>query len=111
MPVTHLLDTSVYSQPIRKQPHAEVIKRWQALGDTALVRSAICEAEVLFGIRKKGSTKLANSYETILKGRYDALPLPMSNSVLIVNVAAPRWPIWIYCSQPLLRPTISSSPH
>ena len=44
-------------------------------GDTALVTSAICEAEVLFGIRKKGSTKLANGYETILKGRYDALPV------------------------------------
>jgi predicted nucleic acid-binding protein len=43
MPVTHLLDTSVYSQPISKQPHAQVVKRWQALGDTALVTSAICE--------------------------------------------------------------------
>lgn len=31
MPVTHLLDTSVYSQPIRKVPHPEVMKRWQAL--------------------------------------------------------------------------------
>ncbi len=75
MPVTHLLDTSVYSQPISKQPHPEVMKRWQALGDTALATSAICEAEILFGIRKKGSTRLATGYDTILKGRYDALPV------------------------------------
>ena len=75
MPVTHPLDTSVCSQPISKQPHPDVMKRWQTLGDTALVTSAICEAEILFGIRKNNSTKLAASYETILKGRYDALPV------------------------------------
>lgn len=75
MPVTHLLDTSVYSQPIGRQPHPEVMKRWQALGDTALATSAICEAEILFGIRKRNSTRLLNGYETILKGRYDSLPV------------------------------------
>src|SRR5579871_218019 len=75
MPVTHLLDTSVYSQPISKKRHPEVMKRWQALGDTSLVTSIICEAEILFGIRKKGAVNLALSYDTILKGRYDALPV------------------------------------
>jgi len=79
MPVTHLLDTSVYSQPIRRQPHPEVMKRWQALGDTALVTSAVCEAEVLYGIRnekrRNSSTKIDQTYATILKGRYDVLPV------------------------------------
>jgi tRNA(fMet)-specific endonuclease VapC len=75
MPVTHLLDTSVYSQPISKKPLPEVMSHWQTLGDTALVTSVICEAEILFGIRKKGSTRLANDYAAILKGRYDALPV------------------------------------
>ena len=75
MPVSHLLDTSVFSQPIKKLPHAECMKRWQAFGDTSLVTSAICEAEILFGLRKNGSTKLIAAYETILKGRYDVLPV------------------------------------
>src|ERR1700722_17695711 len=90
MPVTHLLDTSVYSQPIRKAPHPEVMKRWQTLGDTALVTSAICEAEILFGIhnekRKNGSTKLITSFETILKGRYDVLPVDAAVSAVYAEL-------------------------
>lgn len=75
MPVTHLLDTSVYSQPIKKQPHAEVIKRWQTVGDTAIVTSAICEAEILFGLFKNNSVNMTKLYDTLLKGRYDSLPV------------------------------------
>lgn len=79
MPVSHLLDTSVYSQPLRKIPHPEVVKRWQFLGDTSLVTCAVCEAEVLFGIqkekRKNSSTKIGTLYDTLLKGRLDILPV------------------------------------
>ena len=79
MPVTHLLDTSVYSQPIKKKPVQTAIDRWQALGDTALVISAICEAETLFGIRNEKrehpESKIIDTYETVLRGRYDILPV------------------------------------
>ncbi len=79
MPVTHLLDTSVYSQPIRRTPVQTAIDRWQALGDTALVTCAICEAEILFGIqnekRKNTSTKIGERYEAVLRGRFDVLPV------------------------------------
>jgi tRNA(fMet)-specific endonuclease VapC len=75
MPATHLLDTSVFSQPIKPRPLPEVMQRWQALGDSALATSAICEAEILFGLRKKGSARLTASYETVLKGRFDILPV------------------------------------
>jgi tRNA(fMet)-specific endonuclease VapC len=79
MPVTHLLDTSVYSQPIKRIPHPEVTRRWQALGDTALVTSAICEAEILYGIRKSlrqnNATRIGQTYATLLRGRYDVLPV------------------------------------
>ena len=88
MPVTHLLDTSVYSQPISKQPHVEVMKRWQTLGDTALVTSIICEAEVLFGICKKSSTKLTAQYASILKGRFDALPVDSSVAAIYAELRA-----------------------
>src|SRR5688572_17428992 len=77
--VTHLLDTSVYSQPIRRVPHPEVVKRWQLLGDTSLVTCAVCEAEVLFGIekekRRNSSTKIGTRYDTLLKGKLDILPV------------------------------------
>jgi len=79
MPVTHLLDTSVYSQPIKKKPVQTAMDRWQALGDTSVVISAICEAEMLFGIRDEKrqypESKIIQNYESILKGRYDILPV------------------------------------
>ncbi|HTV41355.1 MAG TPA: type II toxin-antitoxin system VapC family toxin [Candidatus Sulfotelmatobacter sp.] len=82
MPVTHLLDTSVYSQPIKKTPHQAVITRWQAVGDTSVVTSVICEAEVLFGIHKEkhrsGTTKIEERYATLLKGKFDLLPVDRS---------------------------------
>lgn len=70
---THLLDTSVYSQLIRPAIPAAVSARWEAVGDEAMVTAAICEAEVLYGLKKKGATKLLRDYEFILKGRYDVL--------------------------------------
>src|SRR5580658_1926459 len=79
MPVTHLLDTSVYSQPIKKQPIQSAMDRWQAVGDNAIVSSVICEAEVLFGIRnerrKNSSTKIHETYARLLKGKCDLLPV------------------------------------
>lgn len=79
MPVTHLLDTSVYSQPIRKTPVRTALDRWEAVGDTAVVSSVICEAEVLFGIRKEkrinSGTKIGERYDALLKGKCDLLPV------------------------------------
>ena len=82
MPVTHLLDTSVYSQPIRKMPVQTALDRWEAAGDTAVVSSVICEAEVLFGIRKEkrrnNDTKIGERYDALLKGKCDLLPVDQS---------------------------------
>jgi tRNA(fMet)-specific endonuclease VapC len=86
MAVTHLLDTSVYSQPIKPTPNMEVMKRWKNLGDTALVTSAICEAEVLFGLRKKNAAQQLAAYETILKGRYDVLPVDSAVSAIYADL-------------------------
>jgi len=90
MAVTHLLDTSVYSQPIRKKPVQAAIDRWQALGDTSLVTCAICEAEILYGIhnekRKYPESKIANAYETLLKGRFDVLPIDAAVSAIYAEL-------------------------
>lgn len=70
---THLLDTSVYSQLLRPAMPKTVTARWQALGDSAMAIAAICEAELLYGLKKKGATRLLRDYEFMLKGRYDML--------------------------------------
>lgn len=92
MPVTHLLDTSVYSQPIRKKPVQVAMDRWQAIGDTAVITSVICEAEVLFGIqnekRRNGSTKIDERYATLLKGKCDLLPVDYAVAEAYANLRA-----------------------
>ena len=75
MPLTHLLDTSVYSQPLRKAPLRSVQRRWAALGDGSLSTSVICEAEVLQGLEAKGSERLWRAYRSVLKGRVHVLPV------------------------------------
>jgi tRNA(fMet)-specific endonuclease VapC len=69
MALTHLLDTSVYCQPLRRIPLPEVERRWRMLGDERLAISAICEAELLHGLEAKNSPRLWIAYRAILKGR------------------------------------------
>ena len=72
---THLLDTSVYSQPLKPKPNTEVMRRWQLHTDAALATSIVCKAELLFGLKKKNSTRLIGEYERLLKGRIAVLPV------------------------------------
>lgn len=69
MALSHLLDTSVYCQPIKPRPVEMVRLRWIALGDDALAISAICEAELLYGLELKKSTRLQALYDGLLKER------------------------------------------
>ena len=73
--ITHLLDTSVYSQRLRKVPLQSVVHRWSDLGNASLAISTICEAEVLFGLEKKASARLRIEYEQYLKNQLVVLPL------------------------------------
>ena len=75
MPATHLLDTSVFSQPIKRNPVKAALDRWDALGDARTVISAICEAEVRFGLHKQGSPSLLAAFEVRLKHRLPILPV------------------------------------
>jgi len=73
--ITHLLDTSVYSQRLRRHPHPGTVRRWSGLGNASLAISTICEAEVLFGLEKKNSVRLWTEYEHYLKHQLVVLPL------------------------------------
>jgi len=73
--LSHLLDTSVYCQPIKPSPLASVRERWSALGDDALAVSAICEAEALHGLELKQSARLNSLYRGLLQQRLRVLPV------------------------------------
>ena len=63
---THLLDTSVYCQPLKPKPLPSVERRWRDLGDAALAISAICEAELLYGLEWKQSARLHAQYDRLV---------------------------------------------
>ncbi len=75
MPATHRLDTSVYSQRLKPQPQVHAISRWDRLGDAQVVTSTLCDAEALYGIAKKGSPRLAETFSAKLRPRLVVLPL------------------------------------
>ena len=72
--MTHLLDTSVFSQPIKDYPLDAVLERWSALGDEAVCTSAICLAELLQGLELRRSEKYWRRYRELLMHRYPVLP-------------------------------------
>ena len=75
MALSHLLDTSVYCQPIKPRPLESVRNRWTDLGDDALAISAICEAEVLYGLQRRQSSRLNALYDGLLNERLRVLPV------------------------------------
>ena len=75
MVLSHLLDTSVFCQPIKDDPISSVMERWSDLGEAAVCTSAICLAEVLQGLEQRQSEKYWRRYRRLLKGRYPILPV------------------------------------
>ncbi len=88
MSLTHLLDTSVYSQPIKREPLLSVMQRWGALGDQSLCSSIICEAEVIQGLEIKNSPKLRQAYEAILKNRLPIFPVDLGVARIYARLQA-----------------------
>lgn len=75
MPPSHLLDTCVYCQPLKPRPLSSVEARWRKLGDDALAISAICEAELLYGLEWRQSAALNSLYADLLGNRLQVLPV------------------------------------
>ena len=72
---THLLDTSVYSQPVKRTRHPAVAAHWELLDPASAVISAVCEAEILYGLKKRGSLQMRETYDSILSGRFQVIPV------------------------------------
>ena len=73
MPLSHLLDTSVFSQPIKDRPLQAVLDRWSNLRENAFCTSAICLAETLQGLRQRDSLKYWHRYRELLENQYPIL--------------------------------------
>ena len=86
--ITHLLDTSVYSQPLKPLPHPGVVSRWKVLGDERLAISVIADAEVRYGLILKGSSKLYAAYEALLQGRLPVLPVDEAVGAVFATLKA-----------------------
>ena len=88
MAATHLLDTTVLSQPIKNSPSAAVMDRWSDLGDSAVCTSAICVAELLQGLEIRQSKKYWRRYRELLENRFVALPFDQSVALVFGKVSA-----------------------
>ena len=71
--MNYLLDTSVYSQPLKREPHDGVMNRLDRLSLRQLATSSVVVAETLAGIHMSGSRRLLHQYEVQLKGRISVL--------------------------------------
>ena len=74
MALSHLLDTSVLSQPIKDHSLPGVLDRWSAVREDALCTSAICLAEILQGLRDRESPKYWHRFRKLLENQYPVLP-------------------------------------
>ncbi|CAN5701268.1 type II toxin-antitoxin system VapC family toxin [soil metagenome] len=68
LPRRYLLDTSVYSQPLRPKPIETALERWQEYGDAACAISRVTVAEIEWGLHKKGSERLWAGYRRDMEG-------------------------------------------
>ena len=87
MAISHLLDTSVYCQPLRKRPLSSVVERWKAIGDASLCVSVLCEAELLQGLEAKGSDQLWHRYRSLLEGRLPVLDVTIEVAKAYASMA------------------------
>ena len=65
----YLLDTSVYSQPLRRLPMMTALRRWDEVGDERCVISIVCRAETEWGLLKSPDQRRDHRYESLLRDR------------------------------------------
>ncbi len=84
----YLLDTSIYSQPLKKNPVPTVVRRWKEVGDLTCCISVFCEMEVLQGLALSDSDKLLKLYNVVLKDRIPILPFMIDEAMVYADLQA-----------------------
>lgn len=70
----YLLDTSVYSQPLKRHRVLPALERWQKAGDDRCSISRVTVAEVEWGLHYENSERRWQSYRNDLHGTIRILP-------------------------------------
>ena len=70
----YLLDTSVYSQPLRRKPVESALTRWKEAGDSACAICAVTAAEVEYGLLLENRPRRREKFRALLAGRLPVLP-------------------------------------
>lgn len=64
-----LLDTSVYSQPLRRTPVNAALEHWQQAGDAQCAIAAVTSAEIEWGLHYEENPKRWQKYSALLENR------------------------------------------
>ena len=70
----YLLDTSIYSQPLRRNPVKSALYRWREAGDARCNVSIVSVAEVEWGLHLEDHPVRWEKYRRILDGRLRVVP-------------------------------------
>lgn len=84
----YLLDTSVYAQPLRKNPTASALERWQQIGFDATAVSIVTEAEILSGLYLHGGERRFHYYQNSLRDRVRVLNVDQPVARLFARLKA-----------------------
>ncbi len=69
----YLLDTSVFSQPLRRKPVEAALWHWKERGDSACRVSIVTVAEVEWGLHFENRKQRWQRYTHLLQGRLECL--------------------------------------
>lgn len=73
MRLRFILDTSVYSQPLRRKPVMAALERWKEAGDGQCAVSVVTLAEVEFGLQLEGNPMRRKKFDCLLRHRLPVL--------------------------------------
>jgi len=65
----YLLDTSVYSQPLRRRPVMTALERWQEVGDGACAIAHVTVGEIEWGLHYENNPQRWEKYTALLQDR------------------------------------------
>lgn len=65
----YLLDTSVYSQPLRRSPVMKALERWQEVSDSACAIAQVTVGEIEWGLHYEDNPQLWKKYTALLQDR------------------------------------------
>lgn len=69
-----LLDTSIFSQPLRRKPVKSALQRWQAVGDDRCAIAAVTVGEIEWGLHYENNRLRWETYAALLENRLRILP-------------------------------------